>query len=69
MVVRDSGIGREYQADATTEGRRGSRSGAGAERSEAPEARASADRRECGLPVEGSLAGDLDKRWRGRVPR
>jgi len=30
------------------------RSGAGAERSEAPEARASADRRECGLPVAGS---------------
>jgi len=69
MVVRDSGIGREYQADATNEGSRGSRSVAGAERSEAPEAGASADRSECGLPIEDSLAEDLDERWRRRVPR
>lgn len=44
-------LGREDQADATSGGRWGSRSGARAERSEAPKARASADRRECGLPV------------------
>jgi len=69
MGVRDYGGRKKDQVDATNEGRRGSRSVAGAERSEAPEARASADRSECGLPVEGSLVGDLDKRWRRRVPR